>query len=30
MAQELFERVDRQVGNLLADVLNGRIGLPDL
>ena len=30
MAQELFERVDRQVGNLLTDVLNGRIGLPDL
>ncbi len=30
MAQELFERVDRQVGNLLADVLQGRIGLPDL
>ena len=30
MAQELFERVDRQVGNLLADVKNGRIGLPDL
>ena len=30
MAQELFERVDRQVSNLLADVVNGRIGLPDL
>lgn len=30
MARELFERVDRQVGNLIADVLNGRIGLPDL
>ena len=30
MAQELFERVDRQVGNLLDDVKNGRIGLPDL
>lgn len=30
MAQELFERVDRQVGNLLDDVQNGRIGLPDL
>lgn len=30
MAQELFERVDRQVGNLLTDVINGRIGLPDL
>lgn len=30
MAQELFERVDRQVGNLLDDVSNGRIGLPDL
>lgn len=30
MAQELFERVDRQVGNLLDDVILGRIGLPDL
>ena len=30
MAQELFERVDRKVGNLLDDVTNGRIGLPDL
>lgn len=30
MAQELFERVDRKVGNLLDDVINGRIGLPDL
>ena len=30
MAQELFERVDRKVGNLLDDVMNGRIGLPDL
>lgn len=30
MAQELFERVDRQVHNLLDDVKNGRIGLPDL
>ena len=30
MVQELFERVDRQVGNLIADVVNGRIGLPDL
>ena len=30
MAQELFERVDRQVSSLLADVVNGRIGLPDL
>lgn len=30
MGQELFERVDRQVGNLLDDVMNGRIGLPDL
>ncbi len=30
MAQELFERVDRQVNNLLDDVINGRIGLPDL
>lgn len=26
MAQELFERVDRKVGNLLDDVINGRIG----
>jgi len=30
MALELFERVDRKVGNLLDDVINGRIGLPDL
>ncbi len=30
MIQELFERVDRQVGNLLTDIQNGRIGLPDL
>lgn len=30
MAQELFERVDRQVNNLIDDVINGRIGLPDL
>lgn len=30
MAQELFERVDRKVGNLLDDVKNGKIGLPDL
>lgn len=30
MAQELFERVDRQVGNLLDDVKSGKIGLPDL
>ena len=29
MAQELFERVDRKVGNLLDNVTNGRIGLPD-
>lgn len=27
---ELFERIDRKVGNLLDDVINGRIGLPDL
>lgn len=30
MAQELFERVDRKVGNLLNEVIEGRIGLPDL
>lgn len=30
MAQELFERIDRKVGNLLDDVMNGKIGLPDL
>ncbi len=30
MAQELFERVDRKVGNLLNEVIEGKIGLPDL
>ena len=30
MAKELFERVDRKVGNLLNEVVEGRIGLPDL
>lgn len=30
MGQELFERIDRKVGNLLDDVKSGRIGLPDL
>lgn len=30
MAQELFERVDRKVGNLLNEVVEGKIGLPDL
>lgn len=28
--EELFERIDRSVGNLLDDVKIGRIGLPDL
>ena len=30
MAQELFERVDRKVGNLINEVVEGKIGLPDL
>ena len=30
MGQELFERIDRKVSNLLDDVKSGRIGLPDL
>ena len=30
MAQELFERVDRKVGNLLNEVVEGKMGLPDL
>lgn len=30
MAQELFERVDRKVGNLLNEIVEGKIGLPDL
>lgn len=30
MAEPLFSRVDRTVGSLLGDVLEGRIGLPDL
>mgnify|MGYP002860392820 CR=1 FL=1 len=30
MAKELFERIDRKVEELLIEVLNGRIGLPDL
>lgn len=30
MGQELFERIDRKVSNLLEDVKSGRIGLPDL
>lgn len=30
MAKELFERIDRKVGNLLDDVASGKVGLPDL
>ena len=30
MAEPLFTRVDRPVGSLLGDVIEGRIGLPDL
>ena len=30
MANELFTPINRKVGDLLADVKNGRIGLPDL
>lgn len=30
MAKELFERIDRQVKDLLTDVSTGKIGLPDL
>ncbi len=30
MADPLFTRVDRPIGNLVSDVLEGRIGLPDL
>lgn len=30
MAKELFERIDRKVSSLIEEVLNGKIGLPDL
>lgn len=30
MANELFTPINRKVGDLLTDVKNGRIGLPDL
>lgn len=30
MGRELFTPINRKVGDLLADVKNGRIGLPDL
>ena len=30
MAEPLFTRVDRTVGNLVSDVIEGRVGLPDL
>ncbi len=30
MAEPLFTRVDRPVGNLVSDVIEGRVGLPDL
>ena len=30
MAKELFERIDRKVGNLLDEVASGKISLPDL
>lgn len=30
MAEPLFTRVDRSVGKLVGDVIEGRIGLPDL
>lgn len=30
MAKELFERIDRQVKDLLTEVKTGKIGLPDL
>lgn len=30
MAEPLFTRVDRTVGNLVGDVIEGRVGLPDL
>ena len=30
MAKELFERIDRKVGDLIADIQAGKVGLPDL
>ena len=30
MAKELFERIDRKVNSLIEEVLDGKIGLPDL
>lgn len=30
MAKELFERIDRKIGDILVDIRSGRIGLPDL
>lgn len=30
MAKELFERIDRQVGDILNDIKCGKVGLPDL
>ena len=30
MAKELFERIDRKIGDLLADIRSSRIGIPDL
>ena len=30
MAKELFERIDRKVSSLIEEVLDGKIGLPDL
>ena len=30
MAKELFERIDRQVKDLLTEVITGKVGLPDL
>lgn len=30
MANELYERVDRKIGDILADIRSGRVGLPDL
>ena len=30
MAEPLFTRVDRPVGKLVGDVIEGRVGLPDL
>ena len=30
MPKELYERVDRKIGDILADIKSGRVGLPDL